>query len=305
MRRRSRRVGEGGFALVEVAISSLVLVVAISGLVVTTVYSRNLSESSKHLWHATNAASATLEEIRHQSTTNWSDVTNWNGVHCDYGVGDPIDPYASKLAAEVGDDDTVLDRSTGMWTSGATAPNFYFVQVHASSSQDEFANALDFQTYVADRAGLKNLSEQNTSTGTGGGTGGGGTGGGGQSTSASRISTTPTNVVSGGGKNDYTLSCDVTNGAPKNLIVTSMQVTSGKTATIGAVSLNGVPLYYNMSKPSDSISIDGVGTKLSSGIPPGTVKLAFDSPKFSFGGETVTVSLTFADGSTSTIAVKP
>jgi len=299
MNRRRDRAAEGGFSLVEVCVSSLVLVVAIAGLVVTTVYSRNLSESSRHLWHATNAASATLEEIRHQSVTKWSDVTNWNGVHCDYGIGDPIDPYAAKLAAEVSSDDTVLDRSTGMWTAGATAPNFYFVEVHAASTSDEFANSLDFQTYVADRAGLKNLSDQSTTTDAGGGATGS------VNAAASYITTTPTNVALASAKGDFKLSYNLTNSATLPKIVTSASVTGTSAATIGSFKLNGYSLYNNMAKASQTVSLTGIDKILPTGLAPGQVSIALDSPKGTFSGQTVVVKLTFSDASTATISVKP
>jgi Tfp pilus assembly protein PilV len=315
MTRRGRRGAQGGFSLVEVAISSLVLVVALTGLVVTTVYSRNLSESSRHLWHATNAASATLEDIRHQSTTRWSDVTNWDGMHCDYGIGDPVDPYAKKLAADVSSDASELDRSTGMWTTGATEPNFYFVKVHTSQSSDEFANALDFQTYVADRAGLKNMSEDNVSTEAGGGTpvessggGGGSDGSGGShdpSPAATYITTTPTNVTLGGAKGDYKLSYQLTNGGTSNKVVTSVTITSTSHTPVGAFTLNGVSLYNNMAKAAAIITVSGVDSLLSSGLAPGPISYAFDSPKDKFDGQLVSVKLTFADGTSTTSWVKP
>jgi Tfp pilus assembly protein PilV len=285
--------------LVEVAISSLVLVVAISGLVVTTIYTRNLSESSKHLWHATNAATATLEQIRHESVTNWSNVANWDGMHCDYGVGDPIDPYASKLAAEVSDDAAALDRSTGMWTAGATTPNFYFVDIHASNSSDEFSGALDFQTYVADRRGLKDQQGANLATTD---TAGGGTGGTG--TSASYLTTTPANVALTNSGTTHSLSYTLANGASAGQVVTSAVVTGTKTAPIGSFTLNGVSLFSNMKKAATNVTISGVN-KLLPSLLPGTVSLSFRTPTNSFAGQPVSVTLTFADGSTSTTTVHP
>jgi Tfp pilus assembly protein PilV len=304
MIRRRRRDPEGGFSLVEVAISSLVLVVAISGLVVTTIYSRNLSESSKHLWHATNAASATLEQIRHQSVTKWSDVTSWNGLHCDYGVGDAIDPYASKLATDVSDDATMLDRSTGMWTAGATVPNFYFVQIHAANDTDEFANTLDFQTYVADRKGLKDLYPQNQTADPVGGGGGAGGPTGDVGTSASYISTTPSNVVVTNSGAVHSLTYTLANGSSQNKVVTGALVTGTNNAKIGSFTLDGVSLFDNSKKAATAVTITGVDQLLPS-IAPGAVTMNFTSPTGSFTGQTVSVKLTFADGSTTTSSVKP
>jgi Tfp pilus assembly protein PilV len=299
--RDRRRGGEAGFSLIEVAISSLVLVVSLSGLVVTNIYSRNLSESSKHLWHATNAASATLEEIRHQSTSKWSDVTNWNGMHCDYGIGDPIDPYAMKLAAEVTDDASVLDRSTGMWTTGVAAPNFYFVEIHTVSSADEFASALDFQTYVADRQGLKDLSSDNAVPVSGGAGGAPAD----AATSALNITTTPTNVLTADAKNDYKLAFSLANGGASNQTLTGVTVTATKNTAIGAFRLNGVALYDNMAKSSNVLTVTGVDTLMPAGVAPGEVTMNFESPKGSFAGVPLTVALTFADGSVATITVTP
>jgi type II secretory pathway pseudopilin PulG len=298
MQGRKKRRAEAGFTLVEVTIASLLLVVSLSGLVVTTVYSRNLSESSRHLWHATNAASATLEEIRHQSVTNWSKVTQWDGVRCDYGIGDPVDPYAEKLAAVVTDDASVLDRPDGMWTAGATVPNFYFVEIHTGDSEDEFARTLDFQTYVADRAGLKNLSDQNTSSEPGGGEPD-------ASKDASHLSTTPTNVVVNDGKGDHNLSFDLVNGSDKNLIVTTATVTSTTSTTIGHFEINDVVLYNNKGKASTTITANGVDQIMTTGLAPGAATFSIDSTKNSFSGEPVTLTLTFSDGSTASVTVTP
>jgi hypothetical protein len=199
----------------------------------------------------------------------------------------------------VTDDASVLDRPDGMWTAGATVPNFYFVEIHTGDSEDEFARTLDFQTYVADRAGLKNLSDQNTSTGPGG------DGGSDVPTDASHMSTTATNVTAFDGKSKHTLSFDLVNGSDKNLIVTTATVTSTSSTTIGRFEIDDVVLYNNKGKASTTITANGVDQLLTAGLPPGSATFLIDSTKNSFVGEPVTLTLLFSDGSTSSVTVTP
>ncbi len=300
VRVRSRGT-RAGFALVEVAVSSVVLAVALAGLVVSIVYSHNLGEQSRHLWRATTAATATLEEIRSQSMTHWSSVTDWNGKRCDFGVGSQIDPYASTLAAEVDADAGQLTRPNGMWSTGATTPNFYFVDVHTAGSADDFANSLVFETYVADRGGLRNLADTGGTTAGSGGTPGSPTPT--PTTDAGFIATTPTNVVYAGSPL-RTLTFNVANAASKALTVTAVNVASTSPTKIGYLALNGVALYDNLKKPTANLTVSNVQKALP-GIAPGLVTLSVTSSTNGIQTSTLTFKLTLSDGSAATVAVKP
>ena len=60
----------------------------------------------------------------------------------------------SRLEIRVSTDPGGLDSPTGMWEEGAIVPNFYHIDIGAENADAEFANALRFQTYVANRVGL-------------------------------------------------------------------------------------------------------------------------------------------------------
>ncbi len=286
-----RRRRESGFTLIEVAASTVVLVVGLAGLAVSLVYARNLDATSKRLWHATTAASSTLEQIRFRSRTAWRDVTAWNGERCDYGIGAPIDPYATKLESRVVDDETLLERPQGMWTSGFSVPNFYFVQVHTLGADDDFANSLDIQTYVADRSGLDT---------------GGSSGGTGSVLTAKQntyVATAPSNlVVSGTTKN--VVAFDLANTAPANLQIVTVDVKTGATGQFSYVGLNGVALYDNATKTNAHITVSNV-QNLVPGEPPGPIQFKFSAPTGTLAGKPLDLILTYSDKTQTKVTFTP
>ncbi len=135
----------------------------------------------------------------------------------------------SMLRVRVSDDVTKLDDGAEMWTSGETAPNFYHVTVSAGSGDNEFANALNFQTYVTDRTGLEDT--QAVVADTGGATA---TAPVAFSDDAERVNPTPTSAAVSGADDDV-LTVSFENWSSDNIAPEKLTVTfkdGGKFVTL-------------------------------------------------------------------------
>ena len=316
---------EAGFSVVEAAISSLLVAIAISGLVVSVSYGQRLEASTAAMWRATGAATATLEKIRSDSAARWSTLAaDWNAKNCSAsGIADPV---TSKLTATVTSDASQVGPQSGMWTTGATEPNFLFVEIAPNSGGDNLSRSLMFQTYIANRQGLVGVtgetSQDEAGTGIGGGSpggitgnanggGNGGTGnnsGGGNGTttgsSANQVIPNASNVALSGLLRD-TLKFDLVNASSQDLPLTSVKVTGASGTKLVAVSMADTLLVNLGKKPNTHLTSNDVATQAPAGLPPGPVTFTVTSDATSLAGKPVTIELTFADRSSTTVTVKP
>jgi len=302
MFRRTRRRIDAGFSMVEAAVSGFVLTVAVSGLVVSVCYGRQLERQSSATWRATSAAASAIEQIRSDSLTDWSDLqTNWDGTTA--ADAEVIDPVGAKLATSVITDATKLDTSTGMWNTGATAPNFYLVEVAPATTATDLAKSLTFQTYVANRGGLINATQAAGTGSSGGGSTDATSTFTNASTSAGNISTTPTNVtLSGTGNN--TVAFSLSNTSASNQPVTAVKVTAPAGVNLTNLWFNTTQIYTN-SKGTTAPNVTTMTTYLPAGIPPGSFTLKAGTATTNLSGKKLTVQLTFKDKSTSAATVTP
>jgi hypothetical protein len=293
------RRGQSGSTLVDVAASGFVLAVSVAGLVVSTVYGRGLERSTGTLWRAAGAATATMEKIRSDATTQWGSLpTAWDGQTCaDGGIDDPI---TSRLAAQVISDATKLDDATGMWSAGATAPNFYFVEITPGSGSDDLSRSLVFQTYVANRTGFAGSVPGSAST-AGGATAM--TSSGLTTTGdAAKISATAASVtVSGTGQT--ICSFNLSNSSSTSLRLTDLKLNAPVGVDVSYVSVNGTAVFNNPAKAGPIVTVLNCTTLLPSGIAPGTVAFQVRTVSANLAGRSLTLQLVFADHSTRTATV--
>jgi Tfp pilus assembly protein PilV len=322
---RNRR-REAGFSVVEAAISAFLVAIAISGLVISVTYGQRLEASTASMWRATGAATATLEKIRSDSASRWSTLaTDWNAQSCSAsGLADPV---TSKLTATVSSDASLLDRPTGMWTTGATEPNFLFVEIAPGATGGDLSRSLLFQTYIANREGLIGVagnlpSDESTGTVPQGSTGGitgsvnsGGTGGSGSNsggggngdttgTSAGQVFPTASNVSLSGLLGD-TLNFDLVNASSNYLPLTSVKVTGANGTKLLTVSMGNTTLVDLGSKSNVHLTSNDVATQVPAGMPPGPATFTITSDEVNLAGRSITLELTFSDKSSTTVTVKP
>ena len=307
---------QAGFSVVEAAISAFLVAISISGLVISTTYGQRLESSTATMWRATGAATATLEKIRSDSATRWSSLADdWNAQSC--AASGLADSVTSKLTATVTSDEALAGRPRGMWTTGATAPNFLFVQIAPGATGSALSRSLFFQTYIANREGLLEsvaaMPQDETTGGIGKGSMGGITGAvnsghtaGGNSTapaSAESVLTTASNIALSGLLSD-TLTFDLVNASSNNLALTSVKLTGSKGTALTTASM-GNTLLVNVKKPSTHLAANDAASLVPAGMPPGPVTFTVTSDDVNLAGKTVTIELTFADKSTTTVTVKP
>lgn len=318
----NRKRREAGFSVVEAAISAFLVAIAISGLVISMTYGQRLEASTATMWRATGAATATLEKIRSDSASRWSSLAaDWDAQTC--AASGLADPVTSKLTATVTSDEATAGRPKGMWTNGATAPNFLYVEIAPGVTGTALSRSLFFQTYVANREGLLDsvaaMPQDDTTSGTGkgslggitgavnsGGNGGGGSNGGGNNTapaSADSVIATASNIALSGLLSN-TLTFDLVNASPNNLPVTSLKVTGSKGTALTTASL-GDTVLVDVKKPSTHLAANDVATQVPAGMKPGPVTFTVTSDDVNLAGKAVTIELTFADKSTTTVTVKP
>ena len=322
----TRKRREAGFSVVEAAISAFLVAIAISGLVISVTYGQRLEASTATMWRATGAATATLEKIRSDSATRWSTLaTDWDAQSCtSSGLADSI---TSKLTAKVSSDATQLDRPAGMWTAGATEPNFLYVEISPGASGGNLSRSLFFQTYIANRGGLIGITgtepPSTADNGPGGGSmggitgavnsggngGGGSNGGGGNNndttgTSASSVFPNASNIALSGLLGD-TLSFDLVNASSNHLPLTSVKVTGANGTKLVTASLGNTTLVDLGNKSNVHLTSNDVATQLPAGMPPGPATFTVTSDLTNLAGRAITIELTFADKSTSTVTVKP
>ena len=326
--KKSKR-SQAGFSVVEAAISSFIVAVSISGLVVSTTYGQRLGQSTSTMWRATGAATATLEKIRSDSASRWSTLaTDWDQQSgASSGIADSI---STKLTASVTSDATLLDRPSGMWTAGATEPNFLYVEVMPGITGGNLSRSLLFQTYVANREGLIGIpgrtpvdesggdigkgsmggitGEVNSGHGAGGSNGGGNGGNGNNNettgTSASCVFPNASNIgVSGLLGN--TLTFDLVNASSKYQSLTSVKITGAQGTKLLAASMGTTLLVDLGTKPASHLTTNAMASLVPAGMPPGPSTFSVISDGLNLAGQTVTIELTFADKSTTTVTVKP
>jgi hypothetical protein len=327
----NRKSREAGFTVVEAAISAFLVAIAISGLVVSVTYGQRLEASTATMWRATGAATATLEKIRSDSATRWSTLAaDWDAQSCSSsGLADSI---TSKLAAKVTADSSLLDRPQGMWTAGATEPNFLYVEITPGTAGGDLSRSLIFQTYVANREGLigvvGNLPADEAGTGTGSGSMGGisgsvnsgGNGGGGSygsngggsgggnndttGTSAGQVFANASNVGLSGLLSD-TLTFDLVNASSNYLPVTSVKVTGANGTKLVTATMGLTTLVDLGNKSNVHLTTNDMATLVPAGMPPGPSTFSVTSDDVNLGGKAVTIELTFSDKSTTTVTVKP
>jgi Tfp pilus assembly protein PilV len=293
---------EAGLSIVEVAVSGLVLSISVAGLVVSVCYARGLERQSAATWRATSAAAAAMEQIRSDSLQNWSTLqTDWNGTTA--ADANVIDPVGSAMQTSVISDATQLDSSTGMWTTGAIAPNFYLVKIAPATTATDLSRSLVFQSYVANRGALLSTSQ---AAGTGSENGGATavdstftT----AATSAGNISTTPTNVTLSGAVNQ-TVAFGLSNTSATNKILTAIKVTAPSGVNLTNVSYNTTAIYTN-TKGATSVTVGTMATLLPAGIAPGAFSLKVGTALTSLVGKKLTVQLTFKDKSVAAVTVTP
>lgn len=322
--KKSKR-SQAGFSVVEAAISSFLVAISISGLVVSTTYGQSLGKSTSTIWRATGAATATLEKIRSDSASRWSTLqSDWDQQSgASSGLADSI---SSRLTATVTSDATLLDRPAGMWTAGATEPNFFFVEVTPGITGGSLSRSLLFQTYVANREGLVGIPGTRPSDESGGevgggsmggitgevnsgGNGGGGSNGGGGNndttgSSASQVFAFASNVALSGLLSN-TLSFDLVNASSKYHSLTSVKITGAQGTKLLAASMGTTVLVDLGTKASTHLTTNDMASLVPAGMPPGPSTFSVTSDGINFAGQTVTIELTFADKSTTTVTVKP
>ncbi len=310
-----RPTAEGGFSVVEAAVSAFVLVVAVAGLVASLVQGRALERSTDRMWRATADATTALEDIRAESRTRWSSIPAWDARSVGKVGGSAA--AQARIEAKVSDDASDLDDAAGMWSAGATAPNFYHVSV-GGAGDGEFGATLRFQTYVADRSGLRTGDPAGGARGGGpsGGSPGGGdppAGGGSPPTQtspvddASSLSTAPTDVVLSGSSRD-TLTFRVSNTSADDIVVASVKVTIDGGSRYSKVSMGAASLYDKPSKPKNGVTFKPCGAE--GAVPAGplefrVVGVADRTEPEALAGHVVTLAFTFGDGSKSTVTVRP
>jgi Tfp pilus assembly protein PilV len=323
--KRSKR-SQAGFSVVEATISAFLVAVSISGLVISTTYGQRLDASTSTMWRATGAATATLEKIRSDSATRWSSLaTDWDAQNC--AASGLADAVTSKLSASVSSDASLLDRPAGMWTTGATEPNFLYVAIAPAAAGADLSRSLVFQTYVANRGDLIGMtgnsppdtSDEGPGQGSVGGiTGGvnsGGNGGGGSdgsgnnqdnttNTSAGHVLTTASNIAVSGLLGE-TLTFDLVNASSNYLPVTNVKITGEQGTKLLTASMADTLLVDLGTKPSVHLTSNEVASQVPAGMPPGPVTFTVTSLQTNLTGEAVTIEVTFADKSTSTVTVRP
>jgi uncharacterized membrane protein YgcG len=321
----TRKSREAGFSVVEAAISAFLVAIAISGLVISVTYGQRLEASTATMWRATGAATATLEKIRSDSATRWSTLaTDWNAQSCSAsGLADAV---TSKLTASVSSDASLLDRPAGMWTTGATEPNFLYVEIAPAAAGADLPRSLFFQTYIANRGDLIGMTGNNppdtSDSGPGqgsmggitggvnsGGNGGGGSNGGGgnnytSGTSAASVFPNASNIAMSGLLGE-TLTFDLVNASSNYLPLTSVKITGANGTKLLTASLGNTTLVDLGNKPNVHLTSNDVATQLPAGMPPGPATFAVTSDAISLAGRSITIELTFADKSTTTVTVKP
>jgi hypothetical protein len=312
---------------VEAAISAFLVAIAISGLVLSVTYGQRLEASTATMWRATGAATATLEKIRSDSATRWSTLaTDWDQQNC--SASGLADSLTSKLTATVSSDSSLLDRSTGMWTTGATEPNFLYVEIAPAAAGAELPRSLFFQTYIANRGdliGMTGASPPDTSdNGAGkgslggisggvnsGGNGGGGSngGGGGNNTdttgmSANSVIASASNIGLSGLLGE-TLTFDLVNASSNYLSLTNVKVTGAKGTKLVTAAMGDTTLVDLGNKPNTHLTSNDVASQVPAGMPPGPATFTITSDATNLAGQAITIELTFADRSTTTVTVKP
>jgi Tfp pilus assembly protein PilV len=293
---------EQGFTLVEVAASTFVLAVSVAGLVVSVCYGRQLERSTSTMCRATSAATATMEQIRSDSLQQWPSLpTNWDGTTGATAQVD--DPIGAKLTTTVTSDASTLDTATGMWNSGATVPNFYFVEVTPSSAATDLSKSLTFQTYVANRGALVTSGQAAGSGSSGGGSTDATSTFTTATTSAGNISTTPVNVTLSGSY-DNTVSFGLSNTSATNQVLTAIKVTAPGGVNLTNLRFNSTSLYTN-TKGTTSVNVTTMTTLLPAGISPGSFTLQMGTTSTSLSGKKLTVQLTFKDKSIAGTTVTP
>ncbi len=322
----TRKRREAGFSVVEAAISAFLVAIAISGLVISVTYGQRLEASTATMWRATGAATATLEKIRSDSATRWSTLaTDWDQQSC--AASGLADSLTSKLTASVSADSSLLDRPTGMWTTGATEPNFLYVEIAPAAAGAELPRSLFFQTYIADRGGLIGMTGNNppdtSDNGTGkgstggitggvnsGGNGGGGSNGGGggnndtTGTSAGQVFPNASNIALSGQFGE-TLTFDLVNASSNYLALTNVKVTGANGTKLVMASMGDTTLVNLGDKPNVHLTSNDLATQLPAGMPPGPATFTITSDETNLAGRAVTIELTFADKSTTTVTVQP
>jgi hypothetical protein len=215
-----------------------------------------------------------------------------------------------------------------MWTTGATEPNFLYVEIAPAAAGADLPRSLFFQTYIANRGGLIGMTGNNPpdtsdngpgkgSTGgiTGGvnsgGNGGGGSSGGGggnnndtTSTSANSVIAAASNIGLSGLLGD-TLTFDLVNASSNYLPLTNVKVTGANGTKLVTASLENTVLVDLGKKSNVHLTSNDVATQVPAGMPPGPATFTITSDATSLAGQAITIELTFADRSTTTVTVKP
>ena len=324
---------EQGSSIIEVMAATFVLVISLTGMMATVVIQRTTEATSNRLWKATDGASSAMEDIRADSLENWTGINDWDQHKVDTeGLRDRVH---SRLETSVSSDASKLDNSEGMWAVGATAPSFYLVQVGAELENNEFSNALNIQTYVADRGGLVGRTlggapaagggsestggdqstppESGTPAGGGGGAGGGGSGGEPAVAQADRLQADPVGVAVSGSKSDA-LSFTVTNASTESLGLVSVSVNLGDgKLKYALVEVGGEVFFEDVRKPSNATTISAPTGETA--LPPGDIEIQIivdkkgkkgkkAKPPFLKADKPVTVTLNFTDGSAATFVAQ-
>jgi Tfp pilus assembly protein PilV len=298
-RARTKR-GESGFAVIEAAASSFVLAIGLVGLVVSVGYGRQLERRTQDTWRAASAATATLEQIRAESRSDWSRIpTAWNDSACSTGTVENV--AGEKLVAAVDATADSLADATGMWSTGATQPNFYFVRVAPSADAGDLSRSLVFQTYVANRGdGAWSSTTPDSGDYSASITASAAT----ATTSAGKLSTVGASVgVSGTGGTTATVTLQNTSSVNSGLA--TFKVTAPSTVKVSYVAVNGNVIFQNASKAASAISVSNCAALMPNGIVPGPVTIEIRSTATTLADKTVAYAFTFSDKSTKTVTVTP
>jgi len=201
------------------------------------------------------------------------------------------------LRVRVSDDVTKLDDGAEMWTSGETAPNFYHVTVSAGSGDNEFANALNFQTYVTDRTGLEDT--QAVVGATGGATA---TTPVSFSDDAERVNPTPTSAAVSGADDDV-LTVSFENWSSDNIAPAKLTVTFKDGGKLVTLVIAGEQVFNGAQQSAATANVSQGGASIAPGAFDVQVTGVSQNGDPAILQQRVEIQIEFADGSTTTTQV--
>jgi Tfp pilus assembly protein PilV len=310
MRRLNRKgAGARGLSLIEAAITTCVVSVALCGLVASLNTARQLEVRSRQLSRASSTLSGRIEQMRMDASDGWSRLpTDYDGTNVQ--VAGSATSVKATMRTTVSSATTGLTDPSGMWEVGATVPNYYFIDVTADVTGSGMA-PLRFQTYITDRDRIS------APVGASGGS----------SSSppppppppptpdpteepspqAEQISTTPVSVTTGG-KNGISLKAELRNEGSTPVTVTRVVVTTLLGAELKHVNVAGTTLLNTKNSLGLSFDTGDLTTPIT--VDAGTfqvgVKDIVPESKLTLPEmRNVSITFTMGDGSQRTVLVQP